>query len=58
MHVMCTCTAEKAPEKAPEAPEKAPAKAPEAPEEAPEKYPAFLLLFAIVFNACHVHLYC
>ena len=33
-----------------------PAKAPEAPEEAPEKYPAYLLLFAIVFNACHVHL--
>ena len=54
MHVMCTCNAEKAPEKAPEAPEKAPAKAPEAPE----KYQAFFLLFVIVFNACHVHLYC
>ena len=35
---------------------KAPEKAPEAPEKAPEKYPALLLLFVIVFNACHVHL--
>ena len=56
MHVMCTCNAEKAPEKAPEAPAKAPEKAPEAPEKAPEKYPAFLLLFVSVFDACPVHL--